>query len=311
MSSLPDKIIDVVFFGTHEFAVEILRALVHDPAIRVVGVVTQPDRPVGRKQTLQAPPVKIFAEQHNLSLSQPLSLKGYALEYGTHDLNIVAQYGKLIPQHIIETPKHGTINVHTSLLPKYRGASPIQAALLNGETETGVTIMLMDVGLDTGPILTQQKIEIPLDQTCGELEKRLAIIGGQLLLQTIPRYISGEIKPQAQRDADATHCKQLTRDEGRVDWKSSAGHMYNQFRALTPWPGLWTTWESQRIKLLQIIPSEHVSSPGVVFIDKNRLFVGCKDESIEILHLQREGKNPSSAADFIKGYPKLNDAVFS
>ena len=302
--------VDVVFFGTHEFAVEILSGLVQDPMIRVVEVITQPDRPVGRKQILQPPPVKVFAEKQHLRISQPPSLKTYTVDSGGYHLNIVAQYGKLVPAHIIQAPRHGTINVHTSLLPKYRGASPIQAALLHGESETGVTIMVMDEGLDTGPILTQEKITIGPDEIYDELEKKLAAVGRQLLLKTIPLYVSGQIRPVAQSNVGVTLCKQLTREEGRVDWKQTATEIYNQFRALSPWPGIWTTWNNQRVKLLRIAPAtQHIDS-GAVTVDGNRLFVGCGEQSIELHTLQLEGRNPTSAADFIKGHPGVSGTTF-
>ncbi|PLX26410.1 methionyl-tRNA formyltransferase, partial [Candidatus Parcubacteria bacterium] len=229
--------IKTVFFGTHDFAVTILQGLLDNPLFDIELVITQPDRPVGRKQKLQKSPVKKIAEKNNLKIDQPVSLKTYQLaNLPTCELFIVAQYGLLIPKNILEAPKHGTINVHTSLLPKYRGASPIQSALLNGDTETGVTIMLMDVGLDSGPILLQKNIDILPDETYLELDARLAAVGSEALSESIPEYISGELKPQTQDESKVTLCQKLSRDDGKVDWQKTTEEIYNQYRALTPWP---------------------------------------------------------------------------
>jgi methionyl-tRNA formyltransferase len=294
----------VIFFGTHEFAVTILEKLLTAPHIEVLHVVTQPDEPVGRKHILTAPPVKILASSHNIPVSQPSTLKSFVLP-GTDkpiDLHIVAQYGKIIPKNIIEAPNFGTLNVHTSLLPKYRGASPIQFALLHGETETGVTIMKMDEGMDTGPILLQKKISIFPDETYLELNSRMADLGAEALLETIPQYIDGSLLPLTQEESEMTLTKLLSRDDGKIDWTKTSSEIYNQFRALTPWPGIWTTWEGKRLKLLTIRPSEKKVLPGIIESENNLIYIGTSLGSIEVSELQLEGKNALSAKDFLSGY---------
>ena len=290
-----------VFFGTQNFAATILQALLDDPNISVELVITQPDRPVGRKQEFKKSPVKLLAEKYNLKVDQPISLKNYELRTLNFELNIVAQYGLLIPKPILETPKHGTLNVHTSLLPKYRGASPIQSALTNGETETGVTIMKMDVGLDTGPILLQKSLKISPDDTYLDLDAKLAQIGCEALLETIPLYLSGDIAPAPQDNSIATTCKQLTRDDGRIDWSKSASEVYNLYRGLTRWPGVWTTLDDKRLKLHKIKISERELKPGEVCVKDDKIYVGCSEGSIEVLDLQLEGGKSMNAASFQTG----------
>lgn len=294
----------VIFFGTHEFAVTILQKLLEANTLEVVCVITQPDEPVGRKHVLTPPPVKIFAEKYNIPVLQPHSLKSFILPVFDNqvDLHIVAQYGKIIPKNIIEAPKFGTLNVHTSLLPKYRGASPIQFALLHGETETGVTIMKMDEGMDTGPILLQKKIAILKDETYLELNSRLAEVGANLLLETLPQYIDGSLLPVPQKESEMTLTKLLSREDGKIDWTKTSSEIYNQFRALTPWPGVWTTWQGKRLKLLSVRPSEKNVLPGVIESENNLIYIGTSLGSIEVQELQLEGKNALLAKDFLSGY---------
>ncbi len=292
----------ITFFGTHQFAVTILQALIDAPFIEVAHVVTQPDEPVGRKQVLTPPPVKVLADKYNIPVSQPASLKNFDFESVTGDLSVVAQYGRIIPKSIIDAPQFGTLNVHTSLLPKYRGASPIQFALWHGETKTGVTIMQMDEGMDTGPILLQKEIDILSDETYLELDARLAKIGAKALLEAIPLYIDGTLEKQPQNNAEATLTTLLTRENGRVDWKKSAQEVYNQYRGLTPWPGLWTMWGEKRLKLTDVRPSDVTALPGQVISQNGKLYIGCTTGSVEIRTLQLEGKTAVDAKAFLSGY---------
>ncbi|MFH1286666.1 MAG: methionyl-tRNA formyltransferase [Candidatus Magasanikbacteria bacterium] len=301
--------IKTFFFGTHDFAVTILQGLIDSPLIEVVLVITRPDKPVGRKKKLQKSPVKIFAEQHNLPIDQPASLKTHELDADDYQLGITAQYGALIPKHILETPKYGILNVHTSLLPKYRGASPIQSALMNGETETGVTIMKMDVGLDTGSILLQKSIEIAPDDTYLDLDRKLAEIGSETLLEAIPTYTSGKLEPADQDDSKATTCKQLSREDGKIDWNQSAQKIYNQYRGMTPWPGVWTMWNDRRLKLLKIKPAEKQIEAGKVLIEDGTMYIGCSHDSIEVLELQLEGKKVMDVKTFVKGYHHVDKNI--
>lgn len=293
--------ISTVFFGTHTFATTILQSLIDDAEIDVALVVTQPDKPVGRKKVMTPPPIKPLAEEHGIPVVQPSSLKQYELP-GTFDIGVTAQYGLLVPKHILDTPTHGILNVHTSLLPKYRGASPIQSALIHGETETGVTIMKMDVGLDTGPILTQHTTQIDPVDTYPILDQKLANIAAEALPETLKGYIAGSISPQDQDDSLATHCKQFSRDNGRVDWTHSTTEIYNQYRGLTPWPGLWTTLDDKRLKLLTIAPADIDITPGMIANHEGKLLIGTNDHAIEVTSLQLEGKQAMSAADFLAGY---------
>jgi len=293
---------NVVFFGTHTFATVILQGLIDSPLIDVALVITQPDKPVGRKKILTPPPVKVLAEKHGIKIEQPQSLKKHALEPGVFDLGVTAQYGLLIPKHILSTPKHGILNVHTSLLPKYRGASPIQSALINGETETGVTIMKMDVGMDTGPILLQKPLAIDPDDTYLDLDAKLALTGSQALLETVPAYIDGSLKPQEQDESKKTLCKLLSREDGKIDWNKSSAEIYNQYRGMTPWPGIWTMLGDKRLKLLKIKPNDQSLQAGKLSANTTGILIGCGSTSIEVLELQLEGKKSMDAKTFLQGH---------
>ncbi|MBP9761092.1 MAG: methionyl-tRNA formyltransferase [Candidatus Magasanikbacteria bacterium] len=300
----------LVFFGTQEFAKTILNSLVQDTRYDIVLVITQPDKPVGRKHVLTPPPVKVFCESKGIAYEQPESLKKYTFSLPDIDIAVVAQYGKILPKTIINAPRFGTINVHTSLLPLYRGASPIQSALIDGQTETGVTIMKMDEGMDTGPLLTQQKIAIPETATYQELDTLLADVGATLLLATLPQYISGQVVPQPQNEQVATMCQLLTREDGGIAWhKKTATEIYNQYRGMTPWPGVWTLWQGKRIKFLSLIPHKQTLPPGQVFFENNSLLIGTVEGAIEIQHVQLEGKNPMDAHTFVRGYPHFVGSV--
>lgn len=303
--------VPVIFFGTHTFARVVLEGLIASPFIDVKKVITQPDRPVGRKQELQKSPVAICAHEAGIAVEQPESLKKYQLETDGAELFIVAQYGKIIPQSILDLPEKGVLNVHTSLLPAYRGASPIQTALINGDTETGVTIMKMDAGMDTGPILVQKKIAISPDDTYLILDKKMAGVGTAALLEAIPPYVSGKLTPEQQDDNLATTCRLLTRDTGRIDWNNSAQDIYNLYRGVTPWPGIWTTLDNKRLKLLHIKPSKMDLSPGVVSIINDTLHIGCASDSIEVMELQLEGKKPMASDVFIRGFSHITKSILT
>lgn len=297
--------IKTIFFGTHEFAATILKGLIESPLFDIALVITQPDRPVGRKQEFQASPVKRLAQKYNLQINQPQSLRNYTLNAIRYTLGITAQYGLLIPKHIFDAPKYGTLNVHTSLLPKYRGASPIQTAIMNGDTETGVTIMRLDEGLDTGPILLQKKCAIGADDMFLDLEKKMEILGIVALQESVPAYIDGTIKPMPQDNTRAIMCRELTRDDGRINWQKTNGEIYNQWRALTPWPGIWTTWNGKRLKLLRVVPTTTSVPMGVVKKLENTIVVGCGTGALRIEELQLEGSKSASTLDFFNGHPNI------
>ncbi|MFA5813941.1 MAG: methionyl-tRNA formyltransferase [Patescibacteria group bacterium] len=324
MKQFNNGTIKTAFFGTHDFAATILQAMINDPQISVDLVITQPDKPTGRSRKLQPPPIKTIALQHNIKIAQPTDLKSYALNLMPYALGVTAQYGLIIPQTIFNAPKYGTLNVHASLLPKYRGASPIQSALMNGETETGVTIMKMDAGLDTGPIILQKTIAIDPDETYPELEKKLVKIGSAALLEAVPKYISGELPLTPQDNSQATVCKQLTREDGKVDWRKSAREIYNQYRGLTPWPGIWTIWNGKRLKLLAVkaqdfappqhtppqhTPPQHTpDTPGKVSVENDKIYIGCGGSAIEVMDLQLEGKKTMNVKNFLNGFAKIKNA---
>ncbi len=293
----------IIFFGTHDFGAAMLSALIKNKNYDIVAVVTQPDRQAGRKHEISKSPVKILAEQHGLNILQPESLKNLELGTKNWDLSVVCQYGLIIPKIILELPKFGFINIHTSLLPKYRGASPIQTAIVNGETETGITIMLMDEKMDHGQILSQAKIQISADETYLNLQKRMEPAAEELLIKTLPEYLNGKITPTAQTENEATFCKIFSRDDGRIDWKKTSVEIYNQYRGLSPWPGVWTMWNGKRLKLLEIKISNLRIPAGETKINDRRIFVGTKNGAIEILSLQLEGKKGQTAANFISGQP--------
>lgn len=295
--------IKIVFFGTHDFAASILRGLLDDSRFSVELVITQPDKPVGRKQEMQKPAVKILAEKYNITIDQPKSLKDYHLSPISYLLAVVAQYGLKIPKHLLAETTQGFINIHTSLLPKYRGASPIQTALINGETETGVTIMKMDAGMDTGSILLQKTIKIAPDDTYATLEQKLAEMAVFALPEAILGYGSGQIVPQPQAKSKATYTKILTREDGRIDWSKSAQEIYNQYRGLTPWPGVWTTWNGKRLKFLKIKSAKLANTQvGKLQVEHDKIYFGTSNGAVEVLELQLEGAKAMTAKEFINGY---------
>jgi methionyl-tRNA formyltransferase len=298
----------LVFFGTHDFAKTILQSLI-DAGCVVELVVTQPDRPVGRKQEMQKPATKILAEQYGIPVFQPEKLKNAELKIQNAEFAVCAQYGAIIPQSVLDLFPLGIINVHTSLLPKYRGASPIQSALRNGETQTGVTIMKMDKGMDTGAILSQSTIEIYPDETYPQLDACMAELGATLLNTTLPLYLNGSLVPEEQDHTQASGCKMISREDGKIDWNKTTAEIYNMYRAYTPWPGIWTMWGDKRLKLLAIKPSERKNSPGKAVVDGPCLFIGTGDSSVEIEQIQLEGKSVMSAEEFVRGYGHISEIV--
>ncbi len=297
--------ISVVYFGTYHFSAHILESLINSGEFEVKLVITQPDRPVGRKKEIQASPVKLVAQKHNLRIDQPETLKNYILS-DIADLNITCQYGLIIPKNVLEIATRGSINVHTSLLPKYRGASPIQSVLINGEKETGVTIMLMDEKMDHGDILRQQKTIIDPEDTYETLNQKLLDIAPELLITTAKDYIANKISSQIQAHEEATFCKEFTRDDGKINWDKTANQIHNLYRGLTPWPGIWTEYAGKRLKLLDVKSSSKNVQLGKIVADQNQLFAGCgQDTSIEITKIQLEGKKPMTAKEFINGFKNI------
>lgn len=297
----------LIFFGTQDFGAGILLALIESGEYDIVTVVTQPDRPVGRKHELEASPVKQLAQKHGLKVLQPESLKNFE-PIADIDVGVVCQYGLIIPQTVLDIPKKGMINVHTSLLPKYRGASPIQSALMHGDTVTGVTIMLMDAKMDHGPLLSQGYVSIDSNDTYQTLSASMAPVAQNLLIRTLRDWLDGNTQPTEQDHAQASFCTLLNRDDGKLDFHKNKQELYNIYRGTFPWPGAWTTWDGKRLKLLNVKPSHETSSPGAALVKDGKLFIGCADGSLEILELQLEGKKAMSAEQFLAGHTNINGA---
>jgi methionyl-tRNA formyltransferase len=294
--------IPVVFFGTNAFAAQTLEGLINSSFVEVVLVITQPDKRVGRKQVLESPAVKVLAEKHGICVEQPTSLQDYRLPVTAANVGILEKYGLMIPDEIINAFPLGIVNIHPSLLPTYRGPSPFQTALMNGETETGVTIMKLVQKMDAGPLLAQRVVPIEPDETALDLEKKLAAVGIDLLLETLPLYIDGSLKQREQDESSVTYSHLLTRDTGKIDWHKPAQEIYNLYRGLTPWPGMWTVFREQRLKLLEVRPSLKGFTPGAVSVEDGTIFIGCGGGSLEVLSLQLEGKKPMDPKTFLNGY---------
>ncbi len=305
------SILRVVFMGSAALSCASLRALLDSPLIQTVGVVTQPDRPKGRHLKPQPSPVKELAMRAGLPVLQPQRARepGFADALGQLELDlvVVAAFGQILPERILTLPRFGCINLHTSLLPKYRGAAPIQWAILNGEQETGVTIMKMDAGLDTGDILAQTTTPIAPEETSETLHDRLASMGAELLLQTIPDYVDGKISPRPQPAQGASYAPKIGKQDGAIDWTGRASELRNRVRALVPWPGAFTHFTDHRQShLLKIWHAEQSQEPGapgqILRADKAGILVGCGQGSLRITQLQLEGGRRLTAQEFIAGH---------
>ncbi|MFC1788103.1 methionyl-tRNA formyltransferase [Patescibacteria group bacterium] len=311
----------IIFFGTPTFAVPFLSKLVHDSEIEVTAVVCQSDKPVGRKQILTPPPVKSFALDHNLQVLQPKTLKdesaAQSLTNLEADLFVVVAYGKIIPKNILDLTPLGCINVHPSLLPKYRGPSPMQYAILNGDSQTAISIMLLDEGMDTGPVLATEMIGLDDNETYESLSKKVELQGPKLLIQTLKRYQAGEITPLEQDDSKASITKLLKREDGHIDWSKDMKSIDQQVRAFYPWPGTWSLWNRNnselRLKIIELKPVDFKNDlpPGTVKVDEDRLLIDCADGTLEITQIQPEGKPVMSAKDFIRGYQDVDETILA
>lgn len=296
----------VVFLGTPEFAVPSLEALVAS-GHSVSAVFTQPDRPKGRGQQVAESPVKQAALRLGLPVFQPERIRRpesfEQLRSFNADLIVVVGYGQIIPQSIIDLPRFGILNVHASLLPKYRGAAPIQWAIANGETTTGVTIMQIDAGLDTGDMLAKATMDIGSDETAPELSVRLASVGAALLVDTVGQIAAGNSQREKQNDSEATLAPILKKEDGRVHWIMPARQINNRRRGFTPWPGAYTTFRGQPLSLIRTEPIENGSvPPGIVQVEGKRLLVGTGQGTLAISEVQPGGKKRMSAEAFINGY---------
>jgi len=305
----------IVFMGTPDFSVPALNIL-HENAYNVALVVTQPDRPKGRGRKLHPPPVKKAALNLGYDVIQPESVR--TDEFADRvtackpDLFVVVAFGHILPQRILEIPRLGAINIHASLLPKYRGSAPIQWVIINGEKETGVTTMFMDKGMDTGDILLSEKIEIAPDDTSATLHDRLAIAGTELLIKTLKKFEAGDIQPIPQDNAQATYAPILNKKDGRIDWKKPAEPLEAFIRGVTPWPGAFTFHEDKRLKIFKAapIPMDTDEPPGTVirsFPDELRVATG--KGALSVLEIQGASGKRLSIKDFLRGYKMPPGAV--
>ncbi len=307
----------IVFFGTPEFAVPTLAALV-EAGYRPLRVVTRPARPVGRGKKLRDPPVAVWARERGLEVRQPEKVrdKGFMAELRAlePDCAVVVAFGQIFRRELLELPRHGCLNLHASLLPRYRGAAPIQAALAAGDATTGVTTMKMDAGMDTGPILLAEKVAIRPGETAAELAPRLAEIGAGLMVETLRRLERGELRPRPQDDARASYAPRLSKADAEVDWRCEAREIYNRLRAFTPWPGLESELRGERLKILaatvvdeeeagEAAAAEARGEPGTILgLVDDRLAVACGGGSmLGLARVQRPGRKGVSAADFVHG----------
>lgn len=300
----------IIFMGTPEFAVPSLAALLRS-SYQVVAAYTQPDKKAGRGQSVAFSPVKQLALSQELEVVQPDSLKVAGtvekLASFAPDLMVVAAFGQILPPEILALPKFGCLNVHPSLLPRYRGASPIATAILQGDEITGVTIMLLDVGLDSGPILSQREVSISADDTTGSLAVKLAQAGAQLLMETLPLWIDVRIQAQPQEESRASYSKVITKGDGEMDWRLPALDLWRRVRAFDPWPGCYAWWRGKRLKLGKVVPlyGEKSGEPGKVIAlsppAPATVGVETGDGVLGLLRVQLEGKHEMSAEEFVRG----------
>lgn len=289
--------------GTPDFAVPILEALAE--RFDLVGVVTQPDRPAGRGKSLSPPPIKQAAQARGLPVMQPNRLREPAamqqLIAWAPDVIVVAAFGQILKPAVLDLPRHGCINVHASLLPRHRGAAPITAGILAGDRETGITIMKMDVGLDTGPMLARRAVPILADDTTASLSARLAPIGADLLVGTLPGYLAGQTVPEPQEEALATYAPQLKKDAGRLEFERPAVQLERAIRAYTPWPGAFGMWRGQPLRLWSAEVVTGSWPPGLVVADGGRPLIGCGSGGLRLGQVQPPGKRVMDARDFARG----------
>ena len=305
----------IIYMGTPDFAVPCLERLIKN-GYDVCLAVTQPDKAQGRKMILTPPPVKITAEKYGVEVYQPVTLKSdesyEKLKSYNPDFIVVAAYGKILPKRILDIPKYACINVHGSLLPKYRGAAPIQRAVIDGMKTSGVTTMLMGEGLDTGDMLLKYETEIGENETAGELFDRLAEASPDLLIKTLEDFASSKIVPEKQDETQATYASMLSKDEALIDWNEPSDIIHNKIRGMSPWPVAFTYYDGKKLKIYQSEKTDKSTStlPGTVTADKNSIYVSCSDgKLLKILSLQAEGAKRLDAKQFSAGHRDLDGCV--
>ncbi len=299
--------IRTVFMGTPEFALSTMQGLI-DFGLNLCAVYTQPDRPKGRGKKLAPPPVKELAQKYDIPVYQPLKLRDPAvveeLRQLAPDLIVVVAFGQILPKSVLDMPKHGCINVHASLLPRYRGAAPINQAIVDGELETGVTTMYMDVGLDTGDMLIKRTTPIGEQETAGELNARLAALGREAMEETLRQLCAGTLVRHKQDDALSNYASMLKKEDGCIDWQRSARQIHNQVRGLDPWPGAYTSLQGEVLKLSRTAVEAGSGAPGsVLSATADGVRIACGEGVLRVGELQLPGKKRLLAADFLRGCP--------
>jgi len=304
----------IIFFGTPEFAIPALQSLIehgHTPV-----VVTAPDKPQGRKKILAASPVKAVAEASHCTVLTPETMNDVRalVKSISPDICIIIAFGKIIPADILAIPKYGFVNIHPSLLPKYRGPSPIQTALLNGENQTGVSFMVIDEKVDHGPVIATAPYDIPPDAYYSDVERDLSLLGAELLLKTLPLYLESSSTPVAQDDAEATETKKFTLDDGKISWRRPAEMIFNQIRALSHEPSVWTLWNGKVLKIfkariLHAVPGNEI--PGAVVQFGSDVSVRTGSQYLLLEKIQLQGSRPMTAADFCSGHPDFIGSTLS
>ena len=309
----------IVFMGTPEFAIVPLESLILN-RYQVVAVYTQPDKPVGRGRSLSPSPVKKAALTWNLPVVQPSSLKNTEAVASLADFHpdvvVVAAFGQILPQSVLGIPPLGCINIHPSLLPRYRGASPVAASVLAGDEFTGVSIMLMDSGLDTGPVLARAPISISPHDTTGSLTTKLCLIAAQLLQEVLVRWQRDEITPQPQDEAEATYSGEFSKKDGGIDWSLSAGNIWRRVRAFQPWPGCYTSWQGKRLEIIEAVPlpgEESLEAGRIVSLNREGVAFGvCTGDGVlGVSKVQLEGKRVMPADEFLRGQRQFIGAILS
>lgn len=297
----------IVFMGTPDFAAGALEALI-EAGHEITAVVTQPDKAKGRSKELQFPPVKETALAHNIPVLQPIRIKRpeeiECLKQYEADIYVVAAFGQILSQEILNMPKYGCLNIHASLLPKYRGASPIQSVILDGEEETGITIMQMDAGIDTGDMLLKKSIEIESNDTYETLHDKLKVLGGEAIVEALELLETGALVPEMQDHEQSSHVKMITKEMGNIDFAKSAREIDCLVRGLNPWPSAFTFYKGKQMKIWKVSVEDATSTetPGTITeVTKNEIKVACGSGAISILELQLEGKKRMTAHDFLLG----------
>jgi len=302
--------IKLIFAGTPDFAVPGFRALLNDENFKILAVITQPDKPVGRHQILTPPPIKTEAQKNNIPVWQPNKIAEIKekIRQINPDLAVLIAYGQIIPQEILDIPRFGWVNVHGSLLPRWRGAACVQAPILVGDKKTGVTIMKIEKGLDTGPILKQTEMKIDPKETAETLHDKLSTLGSEILPDAIKDYIDGKIELKPQNNSEASYAPTLKKEDGEINWQKKAEEIERMARAFYPWPGTWANWQNKKIKIISVSPASlkiNSYKIGQIFLHDNQLAVQCGQNALIIKKLQLEGKKETTAEEFLRGYKDI------